>query len=329
MAIVAAPYGMNGYQYRCVATNVLGSTTSDAAVLTVNKMTATVTLSGGMSATYDGQAHSATAVTLPAGLTVDFTYSEGAVAPINAGSYAVLATINDPIYQGSVSGVLSIAKASLIAKADDQSKNQGQVNPALTISYSGFVNGETATVLDTTPTASTTASASSPAGTYPITLVGGADHNYVFTLQDGTLTVVFAPTAGDAGNVASNKFTAIWSSVSGATGYRLDVATDSSFSSFVSGYKDYDEGNTTSAAIVGLSPNTTYYYRIQAYNGAGAGPYSNAITVTTIASVVTMTPLAFSTLAGQPLTSGSADGAGSIARFNHPSAVAADNVGNV
>jgi sugar lactone lactonase YvrE len=329
IAITGATIAMNGYQYRCVATNVLRGATSDAAVLTVSKMAATVTLVGSLSATYDGNAHSAAAITSPAGLTVDFTYRGSAAAPVNAGSYAVVATISDPDYQGSASGILAIAKASLIATADDENRAQGMANPTLTITYTGFVNGETAAVLDTPPTASTTATANSPVGSYPIILSGGSDKNYVLMLQNGTLTVTFTPTANAGQGVISKGFTASWNSVSGVTGYKLDVSTSSAFSSFVGGYQNFDVGNSTSEVIAGLGSNTTYYYRVRAYNSDGTGPASNIVTVTTAAPAVVMTPLAFSTLAGQALCSGSADGVGSAARFDYPSAVAADNAGNL
>lgn len=78
---------------------------------TVSKATATVTL-GSLSATYDGTAKAASAVTSPAGLTVVLTYDGSATAPTSGGSYAVVGTINDATYAGSVSGTLTIAPAS-------------------------------------------------------------------------------------------------------------------------------------------------------------------------------------------------------------------------
>jgi hypothetical protein len=93
----------------------------------------------------------------------------------------------------SVDHSLTVMKAVLTAKADDQSKVQGAANPTLTISYAGFVNGETIADIDTAPTASTTATTSSPVGSYPITLSGGSDDNYSFKLQSGTLTVTAGP----------------------------------------------------------------------------------------------------------------------------------------
>lgn len=97
--------------YSAVATNSGGSATSATVTLTVNQAVATVTL-GSLSATYDTFGKAATATTLPAGLTVTFTYDGGATLPVAAGSYAVVATVNDANYTGSATGTLSISQAS-------------------------------------------------------------------------------------------------------------------------------------------------------------------------------------------------------------------------
>ena len=81
--------------------------------------------------------------------------------------------------------------------------------------------------------------------------------------------------------MTSSSFTANWRSVSDATGYRLDVSTTKSFSSYVPGYQNLDVGNTTSYNVTGLSPNTTYFYRLRAYNGNDTSPNSNVIRVKT------------------------------------------------
>jgi uncharacterized repeat protein (TIGR03803 family) len=84
---------------------------SQAYTLTVNKAPATVTL-GGLSATYTGSPIAATATTSPTGLSVNLTYNGNSTAPTAAGSYAVFGTINDPNYQGSATGTMTIAKAT-------------------------------------------------------------------------------------------------------------------------------------------------------------------------------------------------------------------------
>jgi hypothetical protein len=73
------------------------------------KATATVTL-GNLTHTYDGTQKSASATTTPAGLTVNFVYVPD--TRINAGNYAVTATVDDTNYEGSASGTLVINKAT-------------------------------------------------------------------------------------------------------------------------------------------------------------------------------------------------------------------------
>ncbi len=89
--------------------------------------------------------------------------------------------------------ILTIAPATVTVTADSYSRPYGGANPPLTYSYSGFVNGEDSTVIDTEPTISTLADGSSNAGDYEITLAGGVDDNYEFNYVMGTLTVTKIP----------------------------------------------------------------------------------------------------------------------------------------
>ena len=92
-----------------------------------------------------------------------------------------------------------------------------------------------------------------------------------------------APTANAASSTNSSGFTASWSAGTGSTAsYTVDVATDSGFVSFVSGWNGNNVGNVTSANVTGLSAGTTYYYRIYANNGAGTSGASGTITVVTV-----------------------------------------------
>src|SRR5207253_1278737 len=84
-----------------------------------------------------------------------------------------------------------------------------------------------------------------------------------------------APNAQPATNVTFSSFTANWSSVNGASDYRLDVSTCYSFTTYVPGYQDLDVGNMTSYNVTGLSAQTRYYYRVRAYNGCDTSPNSN------------------------------------------------------
>ena len=90
-----------------------------------------------------------------------------------------------------------------------------------------------------------------------------------------------APTANAASSITQTSFTANWSSSATATGYYLDVATNSSFTNYVNGYQNLNVNNVTNRSVTGLSANTTYYYRLRAYNGGGPSGNSNTISATT------------------------------------------------
>ena len=156
--------------------------------LTITQASATITL-GSLTTTYNGLPQPVSATTIPAGLTVDFTYDGLTAIPVNANSYAVAASINDINYQGTSSGTLIINKAELFAAADDKTKIYGDANPPLTITYTGFVGTDDESVLDVPPTVTTTALQNSDAGLYPIVVSGGSDNNYSFSYTDGELSI--------------------------------------------------------------------------------------------------------------------------------------------
>jgi hypothetical protein len=102
-----------------------------------------------------------------------------------------------------------------------------------------------------------------------------------------SVVTLLPPPANAATNMTSSSFTANWGSGStGTTGYLLDVATNSSFTSYVSGYQNLNVGNVQNRNVSGLGAGT-YYYRLQSYSLVGASADSNVVSATT---VVTSTP---------------------------------------
>lgn len=77
------------------------------------------------------------------------------------------------------------------------------------------------------------------------------------------------PAVSAATNVSVTGFTANWSAVSGATGYKLTVDNDANFSSPLTGFSDLDVGNVTTYAVTTpLTPDVPVYYRLKSYDSS-------------------------------------------------------------
>ncbi len=112
---------------------------------------------------------------------------------------------NDYAPANPVQHIIEVAKAPLTVEADNKTIVFGEALPTLTFSYSGFVNAESASSLSSVPAVSTTALASSDAGSYPINMTGGSADNYELSLADALLTISKASQSITA-DVITNKF---------------------------------------------------------------------------------------------------------------------------
>lgn len=89
----------------------------------------------------------------------------------------------------SAMATLTIAKKNLLVIADDKYKIIHNVNPELTVTYSGFVYTDDDASLTTQATATTAAVTNSPEGTYPIIPEGASSDNYSIVYVNGSMQV--------------------------------------------------------------------------------------------------------------------------------------------
>jgi hypothetical protein len=87
-------------------------------------------------------------------------------------------------------GQITILQAPLTVKANDTTKVYGEANPEFTVSYSGLAYDDDAIRITPTLVVSSTATANTSVGIYPITVAGGSSTNYTFaSYLPGNLTI--------------------------------------------------------------------------------------------------------------------------------------------
>ena len=158
---------------------------------------------------------------------ITYTIENPAIASINGSTVTILKAGSTTITahqaasgnyeEASATTELVVNKALLTVTADNASRSYGEENPALTFSYSGFVNGENESVLTNLPTVTCEATAESPAGSYDIVVSGGAAENYTLRYVNGTLSVL-----ASSGELT---FTAIGEKTYGDAAFDLQVSS--------------------------------------------------------------------------------------------------------
>src|SRR5207237_132649 len=126
------------------------------------------------------------------------SFSTTATPASAVGTYPITASLSDPgsklgNYSVTNNGaLLTVTKAPLSVIVDNKSKVYGDANPTLTGTLTGVKNGD-----NITASYSTTATPSSPVGSYPITATlnepGSKLGNYTVTNTAGALSVTPAP----------------------------------------------------------------------------------------------------------------------------------------
>jgi gliding motility-associated-like protein len=228
-------------------------------------------------------------------LTTAPTISTGATvaSPVNTYSITASGAVSANytiVYQP---GTLTITPAVLAITTNDATKVYGAAVPTLSVSYSGFVGADDASSLTTAPIISTTAVATSPVNTYPITASGAVSANYTFTYKPGTLTVtpaVLTITADDQTRVYGANIPSLTVSYSGFAG--ADNASNLT-----------TQPSITTTAVVTSPVNT---YPITA-SGAVSSNYTFVYqpgTLTVTAAPLTITANNKSKVFGQTLTGG-------------------------
>ncbi|RYD96220.1 MAG: hypothetical protein EOP54_14240, partial [Sphingobacteriales bacterium] len=179
----SAPVNAGTYEVEATLNNTNFSAVSARGTMVINKAGAIFSLNG-LRSDYDGNPRSNTVTISPSGLSgVTVTYSGQTTAPVNAGSYTVLATLNNINYEADdATATLIIDKADatitlsgLAAAYDGTAKSaSATTNPAglsgISITYDGSSAAPTA------------------AGSYAV-VASLTNANYTATSAIGTLTI--------------------------------------------------------------------------------------------------------------------------------------------
>jgi len=123
-------------------------------------------------------------------------------------------------------------------------------------------------------------------GNYISDFSGG--FNFTTIIENPNFPVLLSPPNGSVNQPLNTTFS--WEPVASATSYRLQISADSLFSSFVVN----DSTITATSKLVNLpNSNQKYFWRVQAKNIGGYGPFSDVwylITILPAPALTSITP---------------------------------------
>jgi Bacterial Ig-like domain (group 3)/MBG domain (YGX type)/PQQ enzyme repeat len=275
----------------------------NAGTLTISPSTQTLTVTANNGTRVYGAANPSFTGTINGaqnGDTFTESFSTTATATSNVGSYPIV-----PAASGTnlgnysvviVDGSLTVTPAALTGAANNATRVYGAANPAFSGTVTGAVGSDSFTESFTT-----TATASSNVGSYPIVpaVSGSQSSNYAITLVNGALTVTGAPTSttlsapASAASGANVTLTATVSSTAGTPG---GVVTFSNGSTAL-GTGTLNGSGAATLNTTALPAGTNTITAVYAAAGNFAASTSTAVTVTVSAPV---SPAASYTVSANP-----------------------------
>jgi len=289
----------NAGSYTITPSGLSGSAASNYAIsyvsgtLSIGQAPLTVTANS-LSVVYDGSiayGGSATFGVAYAGLlgsdtssavTGTVAYDAGSTSAKNAGSYTItpsgLSAANYAI--SYVSGLLSIAQAPLTVTANSLSVvYDGSIayggSATFGVGYSGFVGGETATVLGGTIAYDSGSTSAKNAGSYTITPSGLTSSNYAISFVSGVLSIGQAPLT-----VTANSLSVVYD---GSIAYGGSATFGVGYSGFVGG-----ETATVLGGTVAYDSGSTSAKNAGSYTITPSGLTSSNYTISYVSGVLSI-----------------------------------------
>jgi len=198
--------------YTITAHNTYGTGTATLVIGVTSIVAQTITFPALGSVVYGAANFNASATSTNSTIPITYASNNTSVATVDAGGTINITGVGQTAITASqagnatysaatpVSQVLTVTPATINVAVNNQTKVYGAANPVFTVNYTGFVYNETASVITKLPSIITTATVTSPVGTYPINGSGATAANYIFTYTAGTLTITPAPLLITANN---------------------------------------------------------------------------------------------------------------------------------
>jgi hypothetical protein len=296
------PAGVDSVTASYAATGNFAASSSASTSITITAASQTITFSPIASRVY-GSAPFAVTATSSAGSNYPVTITVksgpavingGIVTLTGAGTVVLLGTQAGNATYGAATATQSfqVTPAPLTVSANNATRVYGQANPVFNGTVTGAVGSDSFT-----ETFSTTATAGSNAGSYPIVpAVTGPQSNYTLTVVDGALTVTRASTVtslsapGTAGYGTSLTLTATVTSAAGTPG---GVVTFTNGSTILgSGPLNASGVALLSTAALPVGTDSVSASYAATGNFAASSSPSTSITVNTQSQTITFAPIA-------------------------------------